>query len=72
MNRQRQKEIIKRRQEQFTNFNNWESQLKERPDSAICLSAVFELYDMMPDMVKQRPVDVTGIVKMRSGLACLA
>jgi hypothetical protein len=32
---------------------------------------VFELYDLVPDQARQRPVNVEGIMRMREGLACL-
>jgi hypothetical protein len=71
MNRQEQKNRIARRREHFAEFNDWELQLRERPESSICLAAVFELYDLMPAQARQRPVDVSGIITMRSELACL-
>ena len=71
-NRRAQKNMIKERCEFFTRFNDWELQLSEKPNSIICLAAVFELYDLLPDQAKQRPVNVEGIIKMREGLACLA
>ena len=52
-------------------FNEWERQIVKKPDMANCLSAVFELYDMIPDHAKHRAVNVEGIMKMRKGLACL-
>ena len=56
----------------FARFNEWEKQILEKPDSADCLAAVFDLYDLVPNEAKQRPVNVEGIIKMREGLACLA
>jgi hypothetical protein len=56
----------------FDRFNDWELQLQEKPDYAICLAAVFELYDLVPDQARQRPVNVEGIIKMQKELACLA
>ena len=44
----------------------------EKPDRVDCLALVFELYELVPDQAKQRPVNVEGIIKMREGLACLA
>ena len=52
-------------------FNEWESHQREKPDIESCLSAVFELYEMIPDYAKHRPINVKGIMKMRKELACL-
>jgi hypothetical protein len=71
MNRRKQKDMIEQKREQFTRFNDWELQLREKPNCSICLAVVFELYDLMPDQAKQRSVNVAGIIKMREGLACL-
>ena len=67
-----QKNMIREQCKAFGRFNDWEQQLREKPDDANCLAAVFELYDLMPDKAKQRPVTVEGIIKMREGLSCLA
>jgi hypothetical protein len=67
-----QKNMIQEKCEAFVRFNDWEWQTLEKPNSANCLAAVFELYDLIPDQAKQRPVNVAGIIKMREGLACLA
>jgi len=66
------KDMIHEKCEALDRFNEWEKQILEKPDYADCLAAVFELYDLMPDEAKQRPVNVEGIIKMREGLACLA
>jgi hypothetical protein len=55
----------------FKRFNNWEKQSMEKPAATTCLTVIFELYDLMPDEAKQRPIDVEGIMKTREGLACL-
>ncbi len=55
----------------YRKFNAWERRLSKKPDIESCLSAVFELYDMIPDLAKHRAVNVEGIMKMRKGLACL-
>ncbi len=65
------KKLINQTNEQYNRYNNWERQLKEKPDVDTGLAAVFELYDMIPDNAKHRAVDVKGIMKMRKGLACL-
>jgi len=56
----------------FDRFNKWEERIREKPDIADCLAAMFELYDLVPDKAKQRPVNVEGIIKMQKELACLA
>ena len=68
----KQKDMIQEKCCAFGRFNEWEKHILEKPDSADCLAAVFELYDLVPDEAKQRPVNVEGIIKMREGLACLA
>ena len=65
------KDMIHETCKAFARFNEWEKQILEKPDSADCLAAVFELYDLMPDQARQRPVNVEGIIKMREGLSCL-
>ena len=71
MNQEDQKIMMKRKREQFERFNDWELQLREKPNSFLCLAAVSALYDLLPTQAKQRPVNVEGIVQMRKGLACL-
>ena len=66
------KNMIHEKCSAFGRFNEWEKQILEKPDIADCLAAVFELYDLVPDQAKQKPVNVEGIIKMREGLACLA
>ena len=72
MIRKKQKDMISEKCRAFGRFNEWEKQIIEKPDHEICLAAVFELYDLVPDQAKQRSVNVEGIIKMRKGLACLA
>jgi hypothetical protein len=67
----KQKDMIQEKCNAFRRFNEWEKQILEKPDMADCLALVFELYDLVPDQAKQRPVNVNGIIKMREGLACL-
>ena len=64
--------MIREQSKAFGRFNDWEQQLQEKPDGANCLAAVFELYDLLPDKAKQRPVNVAGIIKMHERLSCLA
>ncbi len=56
----------------FGRFNEWEKQILDKMDMIDCLAAVFELYDLIPNQARQRPVNVEGIMKMREGLTCLA
>ncbi len=35
------------------------------------LAAVFELYELIPEAARQRPVDAQGVIKMHKALACL-
>ena len=67
----KQKDMIHEKCNALSRFNDWEQQIFEKPNRATCLAVVFELYDLMPDQAKQRPVNVEGIIKMREGLACL-
>jgi hypothetical protein len=71
MKNRKQINNIKERQERFGHFNEWELRMEEKPDSSICLAAVSELYELLPDHAKQRSVNVNGITKMRESLACL-
>ena len=52
-------------------FNKWEQETPDKMEDSRCLAAVFELYEMIPEDARQRPVSVEGIVKMRKMLACL-
>jgi len=65
------KKIYTARLKAFDRFNDWERQRTEKPDTATCLTVVFELYELLPANARQRPVDVEGIQKMREGLKCL-
>ncbi len=66
------KKMIHERCKSFERFNTWERKISEKPGPATCLAILSELYDMMPDQAKQKPVNVEGIIKMRESLACLA
>ena len=68
---QKQKHIIREKCRAFSRLNAWERLIEERPGTEICLTAVFELYEMMPEEARQRPVNVEGIMKMHADLACL-
>ena len=58
--------------ESLGRFNAWERQVIEANDIERILSSLFDLYDLMPERVKQRPVSIEGIIKMHEALACLA
>ena len=66
------KKIYAARLKAFDRFNDWERQNTVKPDAAACLTAVFELYELVPAEARQRPIEVEGIRKMRESLACLA
>lgn len=59
----------------LTRFNAWEDkridQISDRLSDQRRLAAVFELYELIPENARQRPVNVEGIIKMRKALACL-
>lgn len=40
------------------------------PDSQN-LTAVFELYELIPESARQRQVDAQGVIKMHKALSCL-
>jgi len=65
------KKMLHQRCLSLDRFNALERQMMNKPDVQNCLAAVFELYEMIPDKARQRPVNVAGIMKMREGLACL-
>ena len=71
MEHKKQKEMIVKMKNQLSLFNSWELRVAEKPDIFICLAAVFELYDMIPDRQKQRPINIEGIKNMHKDLACL-
>jgi len=52
-------------------FNQWEKNRFDRMEDGQNLSAVFKLYELIPEEARQRPVNVEGIMKMRKALACL-
>ena len=71
-NPQKLKKLINQKSAQYDRYNDWERRVNEKPDVITCLSAIFELYEMIPEHARIRTVDVEGIMKMRKGLACLA
>ena len=55
----------------LTRFNAWEDKRIDRISDHRRLAAVFELYELIPENARQRPINVEGIIKMRKALACL-
>jgi len=71
-----QRELIVKHLNSLKRFNEWEkNQLDtnrlDTMDERYRLSAVFELYEMMPEKAREREINVEGIIKMRKALACL-
>jgi hypothetical protein len=48
-----QKDMIQEKCNAFDRFNEWEKKVREKPDIADCLAAVFELYDLVPYQARQ-------------------
>ena len=66
-----QKSKIDKHRAALSRFNTWEKNNPDKMEDSRCLAAVFELYEMIPEDARQRPVNVEGILKMRIMLACL-
>ena len=66
-----QKSEIEEHLSALKRFNEWEQDNPDKMEDSLCLAAVFELYEMIPEHARQRPLNVAGIVKMRRILACL-
>lgn len=52
-------------------FNEWEKTGVDKNEKYQSLSAVFALYDLIPEDARQREINVNGIIKMRKALSCL-
>ncbi|MCF8111922.1 MAG: hypothetical protein K9J85_10590 [Desulfobacteraceae bacterium] len=52
-------------------FNKWEANRADKMPDNQSLAVVFELYELVPEAARQRPVDTQGIIKMHKALACL-
>ena len=52
-------------------FNDWEKNHIDKTEEYQRLSAVFGIYDLIPENARQREVNVNGIMKMRKALSCL-
>ncbi len=66
-----QKHLMMERLQSFRLFNEWEKNRADKLDDAVTFSAVFELYDLIPETARHRDVNVEGIMKMRKALSCL-
>lgn len=65
------KELIVKHLNSLKRFNEWEKKHLDTMDEGYRLSAIFELYEMIPKEARERDINVEGIVKMRKALACL-
>jgi hypothetical protein len=52
-------------------FNEWEANRADKMPGNQSLAAVFELYELIPEAARQRPVDAQGVIEMHKALACL-
>ena len=52
-------------------FNEWEANRADKMPANQSLAAVFELYELIPEAARQRPVDAQGVIEMHKALACL-
>lgn len=69
-----QKSNIEKHLTALRRFNEWEKNNPDKPDKmedSRCLAAVFELYEMIPEDARERPLNAEGIVRMHKVLACL-
>ena len=71
MNPENTKSKFNKHLEALRRFNKWEENRVEKMEDDQNLAAVFELYELIPEEARQRPVNVEGIMKMRRALACL-
>ena len=65
------KSMIQKHMAALRRFNEWEAGRTDKMPDHQGLAAVFELYEMIPEAARQRPVDAQGIIKMHKALACL-
>lgn len=66
-----QKDMLLKHVKALQRFNEWEKNRVDRMKGDRGLTAVFELYSLIPADARQRAVNVEGIIKMRKALACL-
>jgi hypothetical protein len=52
-------------------FNEWEANCADKIPGNQSLAGVFELYELIPEVARQRPVDPQGVIEMHKALACL-
>ena len=65
------KRLIDERLKSLERFNEWEKNHIDKTEEYQRLSAVFGIYDLIPENARQRDVNVNGIMKMRKALSCL-
>ena len=65
------KRLIDERLQSLERFNDWEKNHIDKTEEYQRLSAVFGIYDLIPENARQREVNVNGIMKMRKALSCL-
>jgi hypothetical protein len=65
------KRLIYKRLKSLERFNDWEKNHIDKTEEYQRLSAVFGIYDLIPENARQREVNVNGIMKMRKALSCL-
>ena len=65
------KSNIKNHLSALRRFNEWEANRADKMPGNQSLAAVFELYELIPEAARQRPVDAQGVIEMHKALACL-
>ena len=65
------KRLIDERLQSLERFNEWEKKHIDKIEEYQRLSAVLDIYDLIPENARQRDVNVNGIMKMRKALSCL-
>jgi len=65
------KYLIDKHIKSLQRFNAWEKNRVDKIEEHQRLSAVFALYDLIPENARQREINVNGIIKMRKALSCL-
>ena len=65
------KRLIDERLQSLERFNDWGKNHIDKTEEYQRLSAVFGIYDLIPENARQREVNVNGIMKMRKALSCL-
>jgi hypothetical protein len=65
------KRLIYNHLKSLKRFNEWEKTGIDKNKKYQRLSAVFALYDLIPEDARQREINVNGIIRMRKMLSCL-